>query len=223
MQNIYPIKDRFVCAFLIAEDGGLTLVDTGTGGASKAILAKIAEIGRQPHDLKRILITHCDPDHVGSAAALKAATGAMIYASAQEAAAMRRGKPSRPFQGNAFTKALFGLMGSTIMKITPVAADELLAEGDVLPVLGGLHVLSTPGHTPDHISFYAPEIGALFVGDSMNAMGGKLQFLRGPVTWDYDVGMASVEKQAALGATTVYSGHGPVVAGEDVRFPVAVG
>lgn len=218
MEHIYQIKDRFVSAFLIAEDDGLTLIDTGTNGGSKVILAKIAEIGRQPHDLKRILITHCDPDHVGSAAALKAATGATIYASAQEAAAMQRGQPSRPFRGNALTNLLFGLMQS-MMKITPIAADELLSEGDVLPVLGGLHVLATPGHTPNHISFYAPAIGALFAGDSLNAMGGKLQFLNGPVTWDYDLGMASVKKQAALSATTVYSGHGPVISDAVGKFP----
>lgn len=218
MATIYPIKDRFVSAFLIAEDDGLTLIDTGTSGASKAVLAKIAEIGRQPHDLKRILITHCDPDHVGSATVLKAATGAKIYASAQEAAAMQRGEPSRPIRGNVITKMLFSLM-SLMMKMTPTTADELLTEGDVVPVLGGLHVLATPGHTPNHISFYAPEVGALFAGDSLNAMGGKLRFLNGPVTWDYGLGMASVKKQAAIGATTVYSGHGPVITDAVGKFP----
>ncbi len=45
--------------------------------------------------------------------------------------------------------------------------DEILKDGQTLPVLGGLRVVETPGHTPGHISLFAPAVGMLFCGDSM--------------------------------------------------------
>ena len=46
---------------------------------------------------------------------------------------------------------------------------------------GGLRVLSTPGHTPGHLSFYAPAQGWLIAGDSLNATRGVLKFVEAPV------------------------------------------
>ena len=45
--------------------------------------------------------------------------------------------------------------------------DEILADGRVPPVMGGLHVVEAAGHTPGHISFFTPSASVLFVGDSL--------------------------------------------------------
>ncbi|MBI5715226.1 MAG: MBL fold metallo-hydrolase, partial [Chloroflexi bacterium] len=74
--NLHCIPLSIVNAFLIVEDDGLTLVDTGLPKNEKKILKYIEEIGRKPNDLKRILLTHADGDHVGSAKALRELTGA---------------------------------------------------------------------------------------------------------------------------------------------------
>ena len=42
-----------------------------------------------------------------------------------------------------------------------------LSDGQILPVLGGLRVIETLGHTPGHISLFAPSAGILFCGDSI--------------------------------------------------------
>ncbi|HEU4328313.1 MAG TPA: MBL fold metallo-hydrolase [Roseiflexaceae bacterium] len=220
--QMYQIRDTIVNMFLIVEEQGLTLIDTGTAGAAKAVTRTLAKHGFQPADVKTILITHADPDHAGGAAALKALTGAPIYASAGEALALAEGRPPRQPKAGPLGRQLFKL-SERLMPITPVSPVQTLADGDVLPILGGLQVLSTPGHTPDHLSFYAPAYGVLFAGDSMISTPAGLRFADGPVTWDYALGCESVRRQAALAPRWVACGHGPVLEGAAVRFPEFAG
>ena len=58
--NIYQISLGAVNTFII-EDNGLTLVDTGNAHSADKIFAAIKG-GKNPHDINRIILTHCDPD-----------------------------------------------------------------------------------------------------------------------------------------------------------------
>jgi len=210
--RLYQIRDKFVNMYLIAEAQGLTLIDTGTSAGAAAVLRALDRRGYQPRDLRHILITHCDPDHAGGAAELKRATGAAIYASRHEAEALALGRISRGFRGGRLARKLFEL-GNVLMPIAPVQTDRIIDDGDVLPILGGLTAVATPGHTPGHLSFFAPEGGLLFAGDSLLSGRQGLEFRDSPVVWDYAVGCASVGKQAGLAARRVFCGHGPAVEG----------
>ena len=213
------IENTFVNLWLIVEPDGLTLIDTGLARSGpKKVLAEIAAIGRQPADLKRILITHTDADHTGGAAELKRLTGARVFARGVEADAMRAGSTSRK-PGNAAMRVIFGALGGLLMPTPAVIADETLVDGQILPILGGLQALATPGHTPGHTSFFAASKGLLIAGDSFRATGGKLSFDPAPVHWNYDVGVASARKQAGLGAVLVCCGHGPAL--RNPKFPGA--
>jgi glyoxylase-like metal-dependent hydrolase (beta-lactamase superfamily II) len=219
ISNVHFIPGITANPYLIIDSDGLTLVDAGLPGSHKKILRYLAALGYTPKDIKRILITHADFDHVGGLAALKAATGARVYASTTEAAAMAAGRPSRSLKpSNAFGKLLFGIMGH-IFKASPVQVDEFLADGQVLPVLGGLRVLETFGHTPGHLSFFAPSAGILFVGDSIVSEEAGLRGSSGANNWDQAKSDESVRKQAALGTRIVCSGHGPVVMDAAGKFP----
>lgn len=208
--TVHQIKNGFVNIYLIVEPGGLTLVDAGTGSGHKAVMRTLAQLGRSPNEIKQIVITHADPDHIGSAATLKALTGAKLYASQIEADALTQGHSSREPKGNALVRSTFGLM-TRLSSIKPAEADQIIEDEDELPILGGLRVIATPGHTPDHISLYAPQYRTLFAGDSLISLRGKLNFLDGPVTWNYDIGKHSVFKQSQLGAQIVFCGHGAAV------------
>ena len=217
--NVHLIPDITANPYLIIDPAGLTLIDAGLPGSHKKILRYLAGLGYAPKDLKRILITHADFDHVGGLAALKAATGARIFASAVEAQAMAEGHSSRPLKPrNVIVKLLFNLMAG-LFKSTPVQADELLSDGQTFPVLGGLRVVETPGHTPGHISLFAPSAGILFVGDSIVSEKTGLRGSSGANNWDQAKSDESVRKQAALGARIVCSGHGPVVMDAAGKFP----
>ena len=218
--NVHLIPNIVANPYLLIDPDGLTLVDAGLPGSHKKILRYLAGLGYAPKDLKRILITHSDYDHVGGLAALKVATGARVFASPVEAQAMAEGHASRPVKPRSFiTRLLFGLMGS-LFKPTPVQADELLSDGQTFPVLGGLRVVETPGHTPGHISLFAALAGILFCGDSIVSEEGGLRGSTGANNWDQASSDESVRKQAALGASIVCSGHGPVVLEAAGKFPL---
>lgn len=214
--GFHRVDDGFVNIYLAVDaDGGLIVFDSGLArSGSKRVLAAIGALGKQPADLKHILITHTDLDHTGGAAALKAATGALVYAGRIEAEAMGRGANSRKLGG------LAGMLSRPMGWLAPtpaVAADRVVSDGDVLPMLGGVRVIATPGHTPGHTSYFIPKMGVLVAGDSLNASGGTLRFAPAPVHWSYEEGLRSVAKQAGLGATVVVCGHGPAITAP--RFP----
>ena len=219
LPNVHLIPDIIANPYLIVEPEGLTLVDTGIPGSEKKILNYISDLGRSPHDLKRILITHSDLDHVGSLAALKQASGARTYASEIEAKAIAKGQASRQIKpANPLRRLLFFFLRFRF-KAIPIQIDELLKDDQVLPILGGLRVVETVGHTPGHISLYAPALSLLFPGDSMVSDEKGLYGSRLANTWDEAKAGESVRKQAALGAKTVCPGHGPVVTDAQGKFP----
>jgi glyoxylase-like metal-dependent hydrolase (beta-lactamase superfamily II) len=214
--GVYQIPNSFVNLYLIVEADGLTLIDAGLAKSGpKVALEAITKLGREPKALKRILFTHSDPDHTGGAAELKQISGSSLQASAHEASMMAQGKPGRP-ANNAFVRLMVGLM---MPRITHQAADVTLEDGQEIPVLGGLRVINTPGHTPGHVSFYSSSQKILFAGDSMRSANDKLSFGAGPFTWNLEAGIQSVQKQAKLEVDLVCCGHGPVVRGPEIVFP----
>lgn len=218
--QVQLLSGGFVNFYLIAELDGLTLIDTGLSRHAKTTLQAITRLGRSPADLKRILITHSDGDHMGALADLKAASGARAYASPIEAQAIEKAHPSRELKMQGWQAQLFKL-ALPLFKAKPAHVDELLDDGQILPVLDGLRVVYTPGHTPGHISLYAPTARLLFCGDSIVAGKNRtLRCSRGMNTWNETRAQESVQLQAALGAEIVCSGHGPVVRDAAHKFPV---
>ena len=217
--NVHLIPNTVANPYLLIDPDGLTLIDAGLPGSHRKILRYLASLGYAPGDLKRILITHADFDHVGGLAPLKAATGARVFASPVEAQAMAEGHSSRALKPRSvIVKLLFNLMTS-LFKPASIQADELLSDGQTLPVLGGLRVVETPGHTPGHISLFAPSAGILFCGDSIVSGESGLRGSSGANNWDQARSDESVRKQAALGAHILCSGHGPVVMDAAGKFP----
>lgn len=219
--NIHAIPNVQANSYLILEPKGLTLIDTGMPFSEKQTLKYIASLGHSASEIKRILITHADLDHYGCLAALKQASGARTYASQPESEAMARGGSSRPVDRDIgrFQGFMIRLMGK-YLKPTPIQVDEILRDGQILPVLGGLRVVETAGHSPGHLSFFAPSVHVLFCGDSMKSNDKGLRASRSRNNWDQTLAEVSVRKQTALGAQIVCPGHGPVVREAGSKFPI---
>jgi glyoxylase-like metal-dependent hydrolase (beta-lactamase superfamily II) len=219
LPNVHLIPDIIANPYLIVEPDGLTLIDTGIPGSENKILKYISDLGRSPRDLKRIILTHSDLDHVGSLPALKQASGARPYASDIEARAIAQGRASRQIKpANPLRRILFSIVRFWF-KAIPIQVDEILADGQDLPILGGMRVVETAGHTPGHISLYVPGLSLLFAGDSMVSDENGLYGSRPANTWDSVKANESVRKQAALGASIVCPGHGPVIKDAMDKFP----
>jgi len=209
--DLHLISLSIVNAFVIVEENEVTLIDSGLPKNEAKILKYIEGIGRKPSDLKHILITHADGDHIGSAKALRELTGAKIYASAFEAECAAKGMPPRePKTSNLLLKLLFSLTAKMFV-YPPTAVDHIVKDGDVLPILGGLRVISTPGHTPDHVSYFSPSHNILLAGDSLRTANDQVYNAISPFTWDAETQNQSIKLQAKLKPQIVCVGHGKVV------------
>jgi len=218
--NIHLIPNVQANSYLIVEPEGLTIIDTGMPFSEKQTLKYIASLGRSANEIKRILITHADLDHYGCLAALKEESGAQIFASQAEAEAMAIGGSTRPVHRNIgrFQAFMIRMMGK-YLKPTPIRVDEFLMDGQVLPILGGLQVVETPGHSPSHLSFYAPSVRVLFCGDAMKSNEKGLRTSRSRNNWNQTLADESARKLSTLGAQIVCPGHGPVVNDADLLTP----
>jgi glyoxylase-like metal-dependent hydrolase (beta-lactamase superfamily II) len=185
--------------YCIEDADGLTIIDASLASAGDKILKQVQGMGRQPADIKRILITHAHPDHVGALPLLKKRTGAQVMASAQE-------KPV--IEGKEPIPRAPGRLRPPEMRYPGTPVDRVLGEGDVLPeVMGGLHVLFTPGHAPGHLSFWQPEKRILICGDvifHLRNLGLPFSFL----TYDVEENKRSIQRLAGLDAAVVCFGHG---------------
>jgi glyoxylase-like metal-dependent hydrolase (beta-lactamase superfamily II) len=181
---------------LLLADGYVTLVDTGMPDEEDFVLEALAAAGRRPQDVRQILITHSDVDHIGGLPRLVAETGATVYAQEIEADVVEGRRPSRGGQ-----------------MFQPTTVDEIVEDGQVLSFNGGIQVLSTFGHTIGHVSYFLPEEGVLVAGDCIGNADG-LAGSRPQSTYDPDAARATVHKLAALAPRTVCFGHGPPIVGD---------
>jgi glyoxylase-like metal-dependent hydrolase (beta-lactamase superfamily II) len=181
----------------------LILIDTGMPRKTKQIIQYITEnLHRNPSDLKNILLTHCDIDHIGNARELRSITGASIAAHPLDAEIIA-GKKIRQTP-NSGMNILFKLIGF-FLRIKSFPVDKILHDGDTI---AGLTVLHMPGHTPGSLALYDSRRKVLFIGDTL---GYKEGAVRGPsrsVTWDMKQTLHSIEKLSTLDFSVMLSGHG---------------
>jgi glyoxylase-like metal-dependent hydrolase (beta-lactamase superfamily II) len=214
LPGVYQIGMGYVNAFLIAGDDGLALVDSGLAGKKDTILSAVAGAGRQPADLKHILITHHHVDHMGSLAAVKEATGAKCYVHPADVPIVRGEQP----QPHANPRGLLAKLTAPVLVLMerdapPAEVDVEVSDGEELPIGGGIRAVHTPGHTPGHVSFLLPSKKTLFVGDA----AGNFLRLGMPIdmfTIDPDQAKESIRKLAALEFEVACFGHGRVLKGE---------
>jgi glyoxylase-like metal-dependent hydrolase (beta-lactamase superfamily II) len=217
--NVHHIPLNSANVFLIREEDGLTLIDAAFPFTTSKIVRYIRSIGHDPANLKNILITHADFDHIGGVKALKRLSGTKVYASQPAAKAMAKGISSRELNLGRLITPVVSFLEKTF-HLPKVNVDEILSPGQTLPILGGLEVIDTSGHTPGHLSYFAKETGVLFAGDSLHTRTGEIIYNLYPsITWDRDKVIASTRLQAELNPKVVCSGHGPVVFGPELRFP----
>lgn len=88
------------------------------------VLKYLTDLGIEPTDLKRIIITHSDPDHVSALADLVTASGAGVFANEVEARAIADGLASRPLKSR--WAALVLKVFLSIFKQKPARVDQLL-------------------------------------------------------------------------------------------------
>jgi glyoxylase-like metal-dependent hydrolase (beta-lactamase superfamily II) len=220
---IRTLGTEFVHFFLLEQDGEVTLIDAGLSGYRDTLEPALAEMGRAIGDVKAIVLTHADPDHVGFAGELQRTHGIPVYVHRADSQRTKEGKLKRTegsplamlamFKHGYSRGALRHMIANGAAKQPKVPEVVPFDDGDELDVPGRLRVLHTPGHTDGHCVLYAPSQDALFVGDAFNnislftgAPGAQVapQMANTSTSQAYE----SLSKIEQLTATTVYFGHG---------------
>src|ERR687895_1778158 len=167
---------------IVDEQNDNTLVDAGLPDQMEAISATLVEAGIGVRDLRRIIFTHQDLDHVGSGAALVRQSDATVLAHPADSPHIEGS--IRPLK---FTPEMLEQrpqMREVLERLEPVGVDEHLEDGDRLDLAGGTRVIFTPGHTPGHLSLYLERPKVLVAGDALTAEGGHLNGPNPPFTLD---------------------------------------
>ena len=199
-------------AYLVDGDDGLTLVDVGRGKAVELLLRTIAELGHEPGELRRIVLTHAHPDHVQGAPALREHTGARILIHAADAAWLADGRVPVDGRSGAGARRFDGLPAG---QWTPFKPDATVEDGELIAGSGGLRVIHTPGRSLGHIALLHEPTRTALVGDALFHTG-KLGY--GPDTYAADpAGRAAGAARIPADVTAVGFGHGAPISGSDIE------
>jgi len=167
--GIHELRGRVVNCYLVLDDDGIILIDTGLPGNSSKIIKYVEkQLKHSPQDIKTIVITHQHMDHMGSLSKMKDITRAKVAIHPADADYIR-GKTNHA--GPAISNIMVKLI-QLIYRTRPVEPDILLEDGDQI---GEYQVIHTPGHTPGSICLYNPVNKTIFVGDDLRHKDGKLQ------------------------------------------------
>lgn len=136
----YVSGNDWVACYLIDTGDGLILIDTAMHETCYLLLESIRELGYDPKDIKKILLTHAHGDHIGAARTLKELTGAKLYLGKRDLHLLTERKD---------------LIFSDGYTCGDFMADEVYEEDK--PICQGnirIRTISTPGHTPGCTSMF---------------------------------------------------------------------
>jgi glyoxylase-like metal-dependent hydrolase (beta-lactamase superfamily II) len=189
--NPGPFTFKGTLSYIVGH-GKVAIIDPGPD--DPAHLAALLDAVRG-ETVTHIFVTHTHRDHSPLVPALKAHTGATVYAEGphRAARALHIGEHNP-------------LDSSGDRDFMP---DVRLADGEVVEGDGWrIEAVATPGHTANHMSYALRDRNILFAGD--HVMGWATSIVAPPdgAMSDY---MASLDKLAARDEDLYFPGHGPVI------------
>lgn len=217
---IVRIERGFTNTYLLLGAQHVVVVDTATPGHERRILRALKRHERRPQDVSAIVLTHAHADHAGSAAALRAATGARIVAGKADAATLLRGHndPMQPTDKPG--KRLLPLL----RKDYPAFSADTLVDGefDLHPLGVPARVLALPGHTPGSLAVVLDD-GQAIGGDLVR---GKLMARSQPVLHFFHHDIAQAHHQLArlldeFNVQRLHPGHGHALEAAALRAYLA--
>jgi len=158
-------EPEIIATGLLRGAGGVALIDPGPSTTLDTLTAALADRGAKVADIRAILLTHIHLDHAGAVGTLIAGCpAATVYV--HEAGAPHLVDPAKLLVSAA---RLYGAdMDRLWGEVRPVPVDRIQVIGDTtLNVVGHtIEVAKTPGHASHHVSFFFPNAGVAFVGDT---------------------------------------------------------
>jgi hydroxyacylglutathione hydrolase len=188
MFTVGPVQEN---CFIVREQGASQAVIVDPGDEGERILSAVGELGIE--HVQAILLTHTHFDHIGAVAPVARATGAPVYCPELERQVLANIMDYVPWPG-------FGPFES-------YEADHTVKGGEQLELAGlTIDVISTPGHSPGHVTYAIPAADALFSGDVLfQGSVGRVDLPGG----DWATLLGSIEHliDSFPPQTTVHPGH----------------
>lgn len=202
-ENVYLFENiKGANSYLyISNNNNVSIIDTGMPGNASNILSQVLEMNISTENIKYIILTHSDIDHVGSVTDLKNITGAKVAIHEKEVPYLLSQKKRK-------TKGIIGLILRILFKFIKtqnITPDIKLKEGDFID---DLKVISCPGHTDGSISLYKAE-SVLFSGDAIiTDKNSNIKGFNRKATSDIVEAAKTINKIKNLDFEVLLPGHG---------------
>ncbi|OJD58393.1 MBL fold metallo-hydrolase [Bacillus sp. NH11B] len=207
-QCIYPS--------LLIVNNELTLVDTGYINFLPLIEDAIVKLGFEMENLKNIIITHYDDDHIGSLYDFKMKYPHINIIASEIESNYINGeiKSERLVQAEEMLECMpngekeFGKWFIQQLKnIRHISVDEKVNDGQMI-LNNECQIVATPGHTSGHISLYFPNLNCVITGDAAVQENRELVIANPNFCLDLEKAEESLKRIKNLKAVTYYCYHG---------------
>lgn len=213
--SLHRIGNDIVAVYLVDTPDGITLIDAGLAGQWRDLTAELTAMGRSIADIRGVVLTHGDTDHIGFAERLRRDHGVPVHVHEADAARARGEVSTKPDWGRmkfgATARFLWYALTHGGVRTTHLAEVVTVRDADVLDLPGSPRVIAMPGHSPGSIALHVPVADAVFVGDALttrHVLTGATGPQPAPFTDDPAEALVSLDRLAGVHATWVLPGHG---------------
>ncbi|PPF46070.1 MBL fold metallo-hydrolase [Pseudoclavibacter sp. AY1F1] len=213
--SLHRIGNNIVAAYLVVTPEGVTVIDAGLSGHWRELVTELATLGFTVDDVRGVILTHGDSDHVGFAERLRRDHGVPVFIHAGDAERAKGGPKPATAKQSMKLGPLLGFAAYTLRK--GGARTEWLTEvvevhdGETLDLPGSPRIISMPGHSEGSIAVYVPAADAVFVGDGLttrHVLTGTEGPQPAPFTDEPAQAIASLQAIVSTKAKWVLPGHG---------------
>ncbi|GAA1008058.1 MBL fold metallo-hydrolase [Acrocarpospora pleiomorpha] len=213
--HLHRIGNDIVAAYLVEAPEGVTVVDAGLPGHWRDLLVELKAMGRSVEEVRGVILTHGDSDHVGFAERLRREHGVPVYVHPGDAERAKGGPKPKNAKQAMRLGPLLGFVAYSLskggMRTTWLTEVIEVRDGEILDLPGAPKIIALPGHSPGSIAIHIPDVDAVFVGDGLttrHVLTGKQGPQPAPFTDAPDQAIASLRALLATRAKWVLPGHG---------------
>jgi glyoxylase-like metal-dependent hydrolase (beta-lactamase superfamily II) len=217
-EEVYWFADDAVNWYLIAEGDELTVVDAGLPTHWDLLQEGLDKLGYSVSDIKALILTHTDVDHIGFAERLRE-RDVPIWVHVNEhddALAGGRSMPTRVLKHlwrPAMIRVMLAQMRAGAFSAPAISEVQTFEDGQELAVPGTPTTVHVPGHSVGQTAFWLADRRVLFVGDSLYTVDPLTGKGCDPMVGRFSEANIDQAKQSArvlaeFGEIAVLPGHG---------------
>ena len=219
LPNINPQSNDFVYPTVIKDGTNLTLIDTGYPKQIEYIKSALEKDGLDINNIKTIILTHQDIDHIGNVKDILNLVPDIEIISYNEEEGYINGSKT-PCKVEYMERNLDKMdengkklyhFFKTFFENNKINVDKVVKNGDVISKGEDMQVIATPGHTPGHMCLYIEKYKLLIAGDLLCLKDGSITNCPKELNYNNDMYLQSVNKIRDLELEMIICFHGGLV------------